>query len=148
MMEVAMPLTDREFNVQVASHRMSIGMASEMMCAADCFSRGYVVSKPLCGDSKYDLIVDRQGVLLRVQVKTLSHSNQIPIGYTKYYEDTYGKGSYAKSMPKYDGTEFDILAAVDRETKIVYYLPVEEVDFSKANVSLGLTSDRDRYRNF
>lgn len=34
--------------------------------------RGYVVCYPLCDSTKYDLIVEKNGVMMRVQVKTSS----------------------------------------------------------------------------
>jgi hypothetical protein len=141
--DISMPMDDREFNVSIRNQRMATGMSSEMTCAADCFSRGYQVSKPLAGDCKYDLIVDKANTLLRVQVKTISGS-QIPIGSITYRENTYGKGVVERVVPRYDGSEFDILAAVDRTTKRVYYMPVAEINFSKAHVPFGITI-RERY---
>src|SRR5688572_22511690 len=114
---VSFPMEDREFNQMVARSRMFTGMSSEALCIADCYSRGYVVSKPFDGVQKYDLIVHNGVKLLRLQVKTISQSGQIPIGYTKYTEDTYGKGLQERVLAKYDGSEFDFLAAVDRNSK-------------------------------
>lgn len=36
--------------------------------------KGWVVCKPLCDSAKYDLIVERDGVIKRIQVKTGSFS--------------------------------------------------------------------------
>lgn len=145
--EIVMPMDDREFRQAVASSRVSLGMFSEMTCAADCFSRGYLVSRPLADGSRYDLVVDRNGSLERVQVKTMSKTGSVPIGILKYKHDTYGKGVYDYTIAKYSGSEFDFLAAVDRDTKIVYYIPVVEIDFTKANVPLG-KNIRERYLTF
>ena len=46
------------------------GITTEMYVAAYLLSLGYNVSQPLCQDSKYDLIVDVNNHLLRLQVKT------------------------------------------------------------------------------
>lgn len=46
------------------------GITTEMYVAAHLLSLGYNVSQPLCQDSKYDLIVDVNNKLLRLQVKT------------------------------------------------------------------------------
>lgn len=55
------------------------GITTEMYVAAYLLSLGYNVSQPLCQDSKYDLIVDVNGKLLRLQVKTarLTDTNSI-----------------------------------------------------------------------
>lgn len=142
-----MPTDDREFNVAVKNSRMSTGMSSEMLVASDLFARGYQVSKPLAGDTRYDLIVDRHGTLSRVQVKTISRGSQIPIGFVKYTEDTYGRGVQQRTMPRYTGSEFEFIAAVDRDTKMVYYIPSSEIDFKKANIPFGKTA-RERFLDF
>ena len=46
------------------------GIATEMFVAARLLQLGYNVSQPLCQDSKYDLIVDVNNKLYRLQVKT------------------------------------------------------------------------------
>lgn len=46
------------------------GITTEMFVAARLLQLGYNVSQPLCQDSKYDLIVDVNNKLLRLQVKT------------------------------------------------------------------------------
>lgn len=55
------------------------GITTEMYVAAYLLSLGYNVSQPMCQDSKYDLIVDVNGKLLRLQVKTsrLTDNNSI-----------------------------------------------------------------------
>ncbi len=145
--EISMPMTDREFNKSVAANRMCIGMGSEMICAGDLYYRGYRVSKPLDGTSKYDLIVDRHGVLSRLQVKTVSKGGQTSIGVLSYREDTYGKGVVIRVIPKYDGTEFEFLAVVDRATREVFYVPIADVDFTKANFPLTKAA-RLQYTDF
>lgn len=46
------------------------GDVTELLVSAYLLKLGYVVSKPLTQDSKYDLIVDVNHNLLRVQIKT------------------------------------------------------------------------------
>lgn len=46
------------------------GIVTEMQVATYLLGLGYNVSQPMCQDSKYDLIVDVEGKLLRLQVKT------------------------------------------------------------------------------
>lgn len=55
------------------------GITTEMFVAAYLLNLGYNVSQPFCQDSKYDLIVDVNNKLLRLQVKTsrLSSENVI-----------------------------------------------------------------------
>ncbi|MCW2277860.1 group I intron-associated PD-(D/E)XK endonuclease [Heliophilum fasciatum] len=49
----------------------SLGNAREVIVAGFLMLAGYNVSKPLSGASKYDLIVEKNGVCLKVQGKNL-----------------------------------------------------------------------------
>ena len=53
------------------------GDITELLVAAHLLELGYVVSKPLTQDSKYDLIVDIQHKLVRLQVKTARLNDSI-----------------------------------------------------------------------
>ena len=55
------------------------GDVTELLVSAYLLKLGYVVSKPLTQDSKYDLIVDINHKLIRIQVKT-ARSNDRTIG--------------------------------------------------------------------
>ena len=46
------------------------GDITELQVSAYILNLGYLVSKPLTQDSKYDLIIDKNHKLLRIQVKT------------------------------------------------------------------------------
>lgn len=53
------------------------GLITELQCQTYFTSLGYNVSIPLGEDCRYDMIVDIDGILIRIQVKTchLSKSN-------------------------------------------------------------------------
>ena len=46
------------------------GLLTELRCELDFTNLGYVVSKPITADSRYDYIVDINGRLLKIQCKT------------------------------------------------------------------------------
>lgn len=46
------------------------GLLTELQCELDFSKKGFVVSKPITADSRYDYIVDINGKLLRIQCKT------------------------------------------------------------------------------
>jgi len=46
------------------------GLLTELQCELDFSRMGFVVSKPIIPDSRYDYIVDIKGKLLRIQCKT------------------------------------------------------------------------------
>lgn len=46
------------------------GLLTELQCELDFRNMGFVVSKPITPDSRYDYIVDINGKLIRIQCKT------------------------------------------------------------------------------
>ena len=147
--DIAMPMDDREFSQSIAKRRTSSGFSAELFVAADLYERGYTVSKPLDGSSKYDLVVDKDGKLFRVQVKSSTGVYiQAQIGWTKYRENVYdGKGVTEHVIRKYNEGDFDVLAIYQRNSKTVYYVPVSDLDLSKSSFQVKQT-ERDRYLVF
>ena len=47
-----------------------IGQLTEQKCFLKCLEQGYLVSKPLFDNARYDFILDTGTKLLRIQVKT------------------------------------------------------------------------------
>lgn len=135
--DVMMPMDDDEFKKYVGEELVrsgtrgtvtsrsawTRGIISELIVAADATERGYFVLIPLDGGhSQYDLVVEKEGKLLRVQVKTIKLKD------------------YAVSLitggKRYIKGAFDYLAAVDRETRNVYWVPESDIDFSKTMVPM------------
>jgi hypothetical protein len=129
-------MDNKEFYALAHQNKLSLAMFSEMTVAADLYRKGHRVSKPLDNDQKYDLVLDKGGILQRVQVKTLSQNGyQVPLGHTSYF---YKDGSVdTKDHLKYHQGHFDVLAVVDRKTGTVYYIPSSDIDYTKANFSLA-----------
>lgn len=102
------------------------GITTEMYVAAYLLSLGYNVSQPLCQDSKYDLIVDVDGKLLRLQVKTarLTDTNSI----TFNCRSTTKNSSTHKSR-SYGVDEIDYFATYWNHQ--VYLVPVGQCSSEK-----------------
>lgn len=49
---------------------MKKGLLTELQCEMDFSQKGFIVSKPISPDSRYDYIVDINGRLIRIQCKT------------------------------------------------------------------------------
>lgn len=145
----AMPMDDREFNQSVGKNRVAVGFAAEMFVAAHMYELGYSVSRPLDGSTKYDLIVDTGNSLVRVQVKSVGGVYiQAQIGWTVYKENIYdGRGVTSHVVRKYKDSDFDVLAIYHKQTKLVYYVPVGELDLSKDAFQVK-QADREKYLRF
>tara|TARA_R110000803_G_scaffold48506_1_gene100742 strand:+ start:486 stop:851 length:366 start_codon:yes stop_codon:yes gene_type:complete len=73
---------------------MNLGEYSESLFATRCIEMGYIVSKPFSYDTRYDLVVDINNVLQRVQVKSTEYIRkdnqcQVRVGYTKEEADWF-----------------------------------------------------------
>lgn len=65
------------------------GDVAEILAAAELVARGYIVSRPLTNGASYDLLVDVNGKILRLQVKRISrHANgtmRVNLSSSKYH---------------------------------------------------------------
>lgn len=102
-------------------------------------SNGYIVSIPLNDTQDYDLIVDKNGKLLKVQVKATGQ--RTPYGYS--IASVSSSGGISNEIYKtVKDTEVDILFVVT-ELMELYEIPIEEV---KSARSFSLGPSRQCYR--
>jgi hypothetical protein len=102
------------------------GVTTELAVATYFLSLGYNVSSPFCQDSRYDLILDVCGKLLRLQVKTprLSGNNSIILSCRSTTTNSKDNKSHT-----YSKTEVDFIATFwDGRA---YLIPVGECVNSK-----------------
>lgn len=102
------------------------GITTEMYVAAYLLSLGYNVSQPMCQDSRYDLIVDVNNKLLRLQVKTARASSHNSITFNCRSTTKNSKTNKARSYGK---NEIDYFATYWNHQ--VYLIPVEECSSEK-----------------
>ena len=118
-------------------------ITTEMYVAAYLLSLGYNVSQPLCQDSKYDLIVDVNNKLLRLQVKTsrLTENNSITFNCR-----STTKNSITNRSRSYGIDEIDYFATYWNNR--VYLVPVGECSSMKTlHLSLPVRSNQTYIEN-
>jgi len=110
---------------------MNLGEYSESLFATRCLEMGYVVSKPFSHYSRYDLIIDINSSLHRVQVKSTD--------YLRKDNQCHVKIDYTKE-------EIDWFAVFFKRFDFWYIVPVEAVQEIK---QLSTTIDLNvRYKIF
>lgn len=105
--------------MEIGSH--FIGQVTELQVASECIKRGIMVSKPLVPSSRYDLIIEIDGKLLKIQVKTC-HSN----GSDEYFEiDTQTSHTNCEKTVhlSYSKNEVDFFATI--YNGICYLIPYD-----------------------
>ena len=102
------------------------GVTTEMYVAAHLLELGYNVSQPFCQDSKYDLIVDVNNKLLRLQVKTARQNSETSILFNCR---STTKNSQTNKSRYYELDEIDYFATYWQGQ--VYLVPVAECSAEK-----------------
>ena len=96
----------------------SYGDIAELAVAAKLAKLGYIVSRPLSDNAPYDLIIDKNGTLQKVQVKARRTRRG------RVYIEMYS--SMTNYVRMYGKEDFDILA--------VYHIETGDIAFISRNV--------------
>lgn len=119
---------DKNKNTQVK------GAITEQKCFLKCIQQGWIVSKPLFDNARYDFIVDTGNKLLRIQVKTSAwlDDSHTAFSFNGYSQHSLGLGN--KRM-HYTNKEIDYFMT---EKDNVYYLyPATEEGFTQKILRLS-----------
>ncbi|ELZ41848.1 group I intron-associated PD-(D/E)XK endonuclease [Halorubrum tebenquichense] len=119
------------------NHNPRQGEKSELAVASELMSQGYGVSFPFGHNYQYDLIVDTDGSLYRVQVKTAKQE-----GGNRYFIQS--------GSNHYDEAHVDLLAGYSEDDVPVFFVPVCEATGRRQRVTytdldqMGSDENRDR----
>ena len=104
------------------------GAITQQKCFLKCIEEGWIISKPLFDNARYDFIADVNGKLLKIQVKTSAwvDSEHTAFSFNGYSQHSLGSGN--KRM-HYTNKEIDYFMT---EKDNVYYLyPASENGFTQ-----------------
>jgi hypothetical protein len=103
-------------------------------------SLGYVVSVPLSDNQKYDLLVDIDNSIKKVQVKTTGYKRGN--SYVVQLKTVCPKKLSRNKITKFDNTQVDFLFIVVEDGSL-YNIPANEVVTKNA---ISLTEDKLKYK--
>jgi hypothetical protein len=117
------------------------GDLAELKVAGDLVAKGYQVAIPFGEDCDYDLIVEREGKLERVQVKyATANSGVIPVR-CRSHSLTNGK---IKRTKQYTPESIEWIAIYSPTDNRCYYVPSRELGPSgRCEISLRLSPPRN-----
>jgi len=98
------------------------GEKSELAVASELMMEGYGVSFPFGHDHQYDLIVDQDGPLYRIQVKTANNE-----GGNRYY--------IPADADSYDKKYVDLFAGYSEDSVDTFFIPVDEASGKRQRVT-------------
>ena len=114
------------------------GQLTEQKCFVKCLEAGYLISKPLFDNARYDFILDTGEKLLRIQVKASAwNEDHSAFTFNGYSQHSTGNGN--KRM-KYTTKEVDYFMTEKDGTFYLY--PAEEQGF--VTRSLRVTSKQNQ----
>lgn len=111
-------------------HTKDKGDLGEAKVIADTIQRGHKVALPLGENWRYDLVVERQGRLERVQVKYTESDGRVV--------RCMARSANNWQTIRYTSGDFDWLAVYDKTTDRVYYIPSELLGDGRAQMHLRL----------
>ena len=113
----------------------TFGDIGEAIVIAEAIKKGYTVSIPFGDNKKYDLIIERNGKLEKIQVKY--HSGN---GIFIRVDCCYNKGYKPK---KYTGKDIDAIIVYDAYTKKCYYISSEYFIEGRNGIELRLVPTKN-----
>lgn len=123
--------------------RKAKGDLAELMVASDLRRRGYKVAIPYGEDWDYDLVIERQGRLERVQVKHTESDGRVIAVKCCSHSLTGGR---IRQTKRYTAAIIDWLAVYDRTTDRCYYIPARELGDGRRELRLRVSPARNNQR--
>jgi hypothetical protein len=112
-----------------------IGVA---MVIADAMSRGHGVALPIGENLPYDLVVDRNGKLERIQVKYTESKGAIV--------EVRCRSTSETTQYKYTDKLIEWIAVYDKTTKCCYYVPAAVLGTGRNAIWLRLVPSKNRQK--
>lgn len=116
-----------------------IGSIGEHIAILKLLELGLSVSKPIGDNDRYDLIIDKENILYKIQVKSSKGTQDSVVFYTCSSQAHRGKG---RSL--YTLEEVDYFLLVDIVTKQVFILPN---DGKRSSIIIRYTQSNSRNDN-
>ena len=124
-------------------NRKAKGDLAELKVATDLLQRGYKIAIPYGEDWDFDLIVCRGEGLERVQVKYTCSDGAVITVRCKSHSLTNGR---VRATKRYTAEMIDWIAVFDETTDRCYYVPAVELGAGMNELSLRLTTAKNRQR--
>ncbi len=114
-------------------HKKTKGSIAELAVASRLMRDGWCVLVPFGENARYDLVAEKEGRFLRVQVKYVTPKDG------KLYVNCRSSNNWM--VIHYSAKEIDVIAAYDSRSEKVYFVPIDQI--RKSAMSLRLTDARN-----
>ena len=100
-------------------HKKTKGSIAELRVSADLMQKGWRVLIPYGENNRYDLVAEREGKFLRIQVKYVTPRNGA------LYVGCFSSNNW--SVQHYTAQQIDAIAVYDAVSEKVYYVPADKM---------------------
>ncbi|MGH2992458.1 MAG: group I intron-associated PD-(D/E)XK endonuclease [Solirubrobacterales bacterium] len=123
--------------------RKEKGDLAELMVACDLRRRGCKIAIPFGEESDYDLVIERDGALERVQVKYVESNGRVINVQCRSNSLTNGK---VRAIKRYTAATIDWMAVYDRTSDACYYIRASELGNGRDMITLRLVEPANGQR--
>ena len=117
-------------------HKKTKGSIAEMAVASNLLKRGWNVLFPFGENNRYDLVAEKNGKFLKVQVKYVTpRKGVLSVGC---------KSSNNWSVDKYTPEQVDFIATYDSANNKVYFVPSSS--FNSSSIKLRIAPARNKQK--
>lgn len=101
-------------------HKLQLGRLAEVVVMTEAIRRGYTVSFPWGGNAHYDLVIEKDGLFTKIQVKTI------------YWDNTKNRWLVDLTKPcsrkGYTSSEVDLIACYREQPQLLVMFSISEVE--------------------
>ncbi|MFH1745218.1 MAG: group I intron-associated PD-(D/E)XK endonuclease [bacterium] len=119
-------------------HKKTKGDIAEMRIAADLLEKGWHVLFPYGENNRYDLVAEKSGKFIRVQVKYVTPKNGSL--------DVNCRSSNNWNVVSYTAKEIDYIGVFDSDSENIYYIPSGLMNKNLFKIRLKPSKNNQRKR--
>lgn len=117
-------------------HKKTKGSIAEMIVASRLMEKGWHVLFPFGENSRYDLVAEKDGEFLRIQVKYVTPRNGAL--------EVNCRSSNNWSVDRYTKNQVDFIAAYNPKNKQVYFIPSSK--FNANRITLRIEPSKNKQK--
>ena len=124
--------------------------ARELVVAGKLMLQGYTVSRPLSGACRYDLVAEKNGRFIKIQVKSLKRDSaykKSPLPYPVYVLEAFSLNPVNEEKKGYIRQEVDVIVGYSHEEDCFAAVPLDDFKGKLSAVVHAREGTRSKYFN-
>ncbi len=119
-------------------HKKTKGSIAELAVAGRLLEEGWQILFPVGENCRYDLVAEKDGKFLRVQVKYVTPKNGAL--------EVNCRSSNNWSVLHYSAKDIDLIAAYDSVSRNIYFIPVDKINRNSFKIRIESSRNGQKRR--